>query len=99
MNLIFFIDIKDKKILQELDINPRITTSKLAKNIRLSQQVTNYRINKLVENKIITQFGTILNLSKIGYEQYRVLFQLDNINEEEMFIGQLLLGANGIYLL
>ncbi len=36
-----------------------------------------------MENKIITQFGTILNLSKIGYEQYRVLFQLDNINEEE----------------
>ncbi|MBI2148334.1 Lrp/AsnC family transcriptional regulator [Candidatus Woesearchaeota archaeon] len=77
------LDVKDRKILQELDLDPKITTSKLAKNIRLSHQVTNYRINKLIENKIISQFGTIINLSKIGYKQYRILFQLNKISEQE----------------
>ena len=77
------LDIKNTKILQELDINPKISTSKLAKKVRLSQQVVDYRIKKLIEQGIITNFGTIINLAKIGYEQYRVFFQLGNISEEE----------------
>lgn len=71
---------KDQKILQNLDLNPKITTSKIGKNTRLSQQVVDYRIKKLKE---ITQFGTIINTSKLGYEQYRILFQLSNIEEKE----------------
>ncbi len=76
------LDVKDQKILQELDLNPKITTSQLGKNVRLSQQVVDYRINKLVENKIITGFGTVINLANIGFEQYRLLFQLSDVNEE-----------------
>ncbi len=76
------LDVKDQKILQELDLNPKITTSQLGKNIRLSQQVVDYRISKLTENKLITGFGTVLNLAKIGYEQYRLLFQLSNITDD-----------------
>lgn len=77
------LDVKDTKILQELDLNPKIRTSQLAKKVRLSQQVVDYRIKKLEERGIITHFGTIFNLSKIGYEQYRILFQFGNINEED----------------
>jgi len=76
------LDVKDIKILQELDLNPKITTSQLGKRIRLSQQVVDYRIKRLQENNIITNFGTIINLAKLGYEQYRILFQLANVNDE-----------------
>ncbi|MBL7051783.1 MAG: Lrp/AsnC family transcriptional regulator [Nanoarchaeota archaeon] len=74
---------KDKKILKELDNNPKISTSRLAKKVRLSQQVVDYRIKQLQKKGIIKQFGTIINPSVIGYEQYRILFQLKNRSEEE----------------
>ena len=77
------INIKDKKILEQLDLDSKISTSRLAKNVRLSQQVVDYRIKKLIENGIIRQFGTIFNLSKIGFEQYRVLFELSSVGEKE----------------
>jgi Lrp/AsnC family transcriptional regulator, leucine-responsive regulatory protein len=77
------LDIKNKKILQSLDLNPKISTSKLAKQVRLSQQVVDYRIKKLQNSQIIIQFGTIINLFKLGYEQYRLFFQLDNIIQKQ----------------
>lgn len=77
------LDIKDKKILKELDINAKISTSKLAKNIRLSQQVVDYRIKKLEESGLINHFGTIINLAKLGYGRYKLLITLGNITDEE----------------
>ena len=77
------LDSKDFKILAELDRDPRISTSRLGKRIRLSQQVTDYRIKHLISEKVISQFGTIIDLAKIGYLQYRILLQLGNVSEEE----------------
>lgn len=74
---------KDFKILQQLDLNPRIPTTVLAKRVRLSQQVVDYRIKRMIETNLITSFGTIFNPAKIGYEQYRILFQLDNVTDKE----------------
>ncbi|MAF99024.1 MAG: hypothetical protein CMH61_00275 [Nanoarchaeota archaeon] len=76
-------DKKDQHIIKELDLNPKITTSKLAKKVRLSQQVVNYRIKKLKENQTITHFGTILNLSKLGLEHYRILLNLGKTTPNE----------------
>jgi len=77
------LDVKDSKILQELDLDPNISTSALAKKVRLSQQVVDYRLKKLEENKVIVNYGTILNLSKIGYKQYRLLLQVGKSSDEE----------------
>lgn len=76
-------DTKDHKILQQLDANPRLPVSTLAKRIRLSQQVVDYHIKKMVETNLITCFGTIFNPAKIGYEQYRILFQLGQVTDAE----------------
>src|SRR3989344_5825803 len=89
-------DVKDRKILLELDRNPRISTTKLAKKVLLSQQVTDYRIKKLKED-VINQFGTVLNLSKIGYEQYRVLFQLSASENEKSDLIKYLGTSKNIY--
>ncbi len=64
----------DAKLLKELDSNPRISTSKLAKACRCSQQVADYRLKRFVEQGVITQFGTIINLKALGLEAYRVFF-------------------------
>ena len=75
-------NIKDNKILKELDLDQNISTSKLAKKVRLSQQVVDYRLKKLIEDKVIKNFGTIINLSKLGYKQYRLLLQIGKASEE-----------------
>lgn len=79
----FIIDAKDLKIVQQLDLNPRISESKLGKLTRLSQQVVSYRIKRLKEEKIISQFGTIVNLMRLGYKQYQVLLELGNVKDSE----------------
>ncbi|MBI4919478.1 Lrp/AsnC family transcriptional regulator, partial [archaeon] len=75
------LDVKDLKILKELDIDPRILTTKLAKKIRLSQQVVDYRIRRLMDKGIISGFGTVFNFAKINYSQYRVLFTFSSIDQ------------------
>ncbi|MBI2662102.1 AsnC family transcriptional regulator [Candidatus Woesearchaeota archaeon] len=72
----------DRKLITGLDSHPKIAISLLAKKNHLSPQVADYRIKRLQEQNIIVQFGTIFNLSKLGYQQYRVFMQLGNINEE-----------------
>ena len=65
----------DQKMLMELDKNPRMSASALAKKCRISQQVASYRVNKLVDANTITKFGTIVNLKSLGLEHYRVFFR------------------------
>lgn len=76
-------DAKNRQIIQQLDLNPRMPISRLAKAVRVSQQVADYRVKKLQEQEIIAHFGTILNLSTLGYEQYRVLFQLGSVSDAQ----------------
>jgi DNA-binding Lrp family transcriptional regulator len=64
----------DEKILAELDKNPRTHLTQLAKKCRVSQQVADYRIKRMIENKTITKFGAIVNLKALGLEHYRVFF-------------------------
>ena len=77
------LDIKDKKILYELDINARNSISKIAKRVGLSKEVVNYRIKNLEISKIITGYHTIINFWKLGYKTIRVYLQLIDISLED----------------
>ena len=61
------IDLKDRKILYELDKNARQTLSQIRKNVRLPKSVVAYRIKKLEETDIIKNFYTVINFYKLGY--------------------------------
>ena len=60
------IDLKDRKILYELDKNARISYAQLGKKIGLSTEVVYYRVKKLEDMKILTQYQTAANYSKLG---------------------------------
>ncbi|MCD4759691.1 Lrp/AsnC family transcriptional regulator [archaeon] len=75
------IDAKDRKILLELDRNARKSDSEIAKKTNLSKQVVNYRINKLLEKKIISNFYTIVNVGALGLNSYYIFLQLEKINK------------------
>jgi len=76
-------DKKDQKILIELDKDPRLSTSKLAKRLRISQQVADYRIKKLQERGIINKFGTIIDLYRLDIQQYRIFLRFKGIGQEK----------------
>ncbi|MDO8460747.1 MAG: winged helix-turn-helix transcriptional regulator [Nanoarchaeota archaeon] len=74
---------KDRKILVQLDKNARQSDSEIAKKARISKQVANYRIQKLLEKGVITSFYTIINTGLIGFNSYYVFLQLERINKKQ----------------
>ncbi len=77
------IDLKDKKILLELDLNSRTSFSSIAKKVNLSKEVVNYRINRLIENQVITNFTCIIDYSKINVLAFRTFLKLCNLEKEK----------------
>lgn len=76
------IDLKDRKILYELDNNSRQTASKIAKKVGLHKNVVLYRIKQLQKNGIIKNFYTLIDASKLGYTIYRLYLTFQNITPE-----------------
>lgn len=77
------IDIKDKKILFELDFDARQSFSELGKKVGLSKQVVEYRVNNLIKKGIINGFYPVINIPKLGYHYCRLSITLQNISPEE----------------
>ncbi len=65
------IDLKDRKILYQLDINSRQSLSQIGKKVGLPKNVVAYRINKLKEKEIINSFYTVIDAFKLGYTSLR----------------------------
>ena len=78
------LDIKDKKILWELNSNCRQTNSEIAKKILLSPEAVLYRIKKLENGGIITQYQTIIDLSKLGIVQFKICLSLQYLDKEKI---------------
>jgi Lrp/AsnC family transcriptional regulator, leucine-responsive regulatory protein len=74
------IDLKDKKILNEIEMNARISHSALAKKIGLSKQVVKYRIEKLEREKIIQGSFAIVDLLKLGYSIHIIYLKFQGLS-------------------
>ena len=66
------LDIVDKKILTELELNSSIHLNKLAKKVNKSPETTSYRIQRLKEEGILNRTHLIADMSKFGYTTFRV---------------------------
>ncbi len=76
------IDLRDRRILNILDYDANINTSRLAKKIGVSRQVIEYRINKLLSQKTIYTFYSLIDVGRLGYSSFRVHIKLKNVNEK-----------------
>ena len=76
------LDVKDRKILSELDMDARQQLSTIAKKVRLSREVVSYRIKQLEKKGIIEGYYTAIDTSKLGYLYCRILFKYRNISPE-----------------
>lgn len=77
------IDLKDKKILHQLDINARQTNAQIAKKVGLSKEVVNYRIKRLEKEEYISGYHTIINFWKLGYQTIRVYLKFIDITPQD----------------
>ena len=76
------LDLKDRKILYELDIDSRQSFSQLGKKVGLHKDVVSYRVKKLLEKGIIKNFYTEINSYKLGYSQVKFYLTFQNITPE-----------------
>lgn len=60
-------DKTDLNLLQILMQNSRILITQLAKKLKVSREVANYRLNRLKKKEIILNFVTEINLEKLGF--------------------------------
>jgi len=77
------LDLKDRKILYELDTNSRQSFNEIAKKVELSKDSIIYRINKLKEEGIIKQFHTVIDVGKLGYISFRLYLKLQNTTPQK----------------
>lgn len=76
------IDLKDRKILYELDLNCRQSNSQIGKKVGLKRDVVAYRIKKLQDEGIIKNFYAVINTFKLGYNVFRIYINFQYVNQE-----------------
>jgi len=74
----FKIDVKDRKILYELDRDSRQSASQIARKTQLSKNSVIYRIEQMKKEGIIKHFYTVIDSGKLGYISFRLYINLMN---------------------
>ena len=77
------LDLKDRKLLYELDCDSRQTVQQLSKKIGLSKDAVNYRINRLSQEGIIKSFNAVIDTGKLGFLSFRLLLKFYNLSPEK----------------
>ncbi|MBI5884808.1 AsnC family transcriptional regulator [archaeon] len=80
---LFGLDLKDRRVLFELDVDSRQPVSRLARKAGLSKEVAAYRMRKLADEGIITKFLTIINGYKLGFVQHKIYLRFQNMTDEK----------------
>jgi len=78
------LDIKDRKLLHELEINARQTNSSIAKKIGVSKDTVGYRIKQLEDKKVIRGYRAVINMHKLGYTLFRTYLNLIDYSKEDL---------------
>ena len=95
------LDKKDKKILEILNDNARLTIAKISRKTGIQRDSVLYRINKLKDSSVIRFFHSVLNPVVLGFPVHTfVNFSLYNLNKEneKKFLSFLKFQKNVIYV-
>ncbi len=79
----FKLNLKDKKILTLLDENARYSNSQIAKKVGLSKPTVEYRLRRFEKNDIIFKYYAVVDITKLGYSQYKIYFKFQNVSIED----------------
>ncbi|MDD5096633.1 MAG: AsnC family transcriptional regulator, partial [Candidatus ainarchaeum sp.] len=73
----------DYKILAELDFDSRLPSSKIAKRIKLSRNIVDYRIKQLQDKGVIMAFNTFIDAAKFNLISWKVYVRYQNMTPEK----------------
>jgi len=76
----FQLDVKDKKILYQLLLNCRQSLKSIGKKVGISAELAFYRLQRLLQNKIITDYMMFINFESLGYSMIMTHYKFVNIN-------------------
>jgi DNA-binding Lrp family transcriptional regulator len=76
------IDIKDKKILYSLHKNARQSLTQIGKKVSLPKNVVSYRLKRLINEGVIKNFSTVIDMNKLGYIIIRIHYKFQNITSD-----------------
>jgi DNA-binding Lrp family transcriptional regulator len=83
MSEILNLDLLDKKLLYELDIDARQPLTQLSKKVRASPSVIEYRLKRMKKEGLIKKYITFLDAGKLGLMIWNVYLELQNASEDE----------------
>lgn len=78
------IDKTDKKILKFISKNARLSSVEIAEKTKLTARIVSYRIKELQKRNIIHRFRLDLDLTKIGYNFYKIILKTKNSNARKI---------------
>ena len=76
------LDLKDRKILYELDLDARQSFTQIGKKVGLKKDVVAYRVQRMQDEGIIKNFWTAINTFKLGYNVFRIYINFHYVNTE-----------------
>ncbi len=77
------LDLKDKRILFELNKDSREQFSKIAKRTGLSKQAVGYRIQGMIKAGLVKGFSSVINSSLLGLMGFHLFVKFQNISDEQ----------------
>lgn len=77
------LDLRDYKILSELDSDSKTSYNQIGKKLKLSPSVVERRIKNLIKKGIILDFKSVINYKKLGWTYYSIYSRFQNINKEQ----------------
>ena len=78
------LDLKDRKILYELDLNSRQPFAAIAKKVGLGKQTVINRVKKLESEGAIQKYLAIIDLAKLGYSGCKVFLRLQSADKQKI---------------
>ncbi|MCX6801759.1 MAG: winged helix-turn-helix transcriptional regulator, partial [Candidatus Diapherotrites archaeon] len=91
------IDGTDAKIINALKENSRMRTIEISRLVGLTPEAVRYRLEKLVENRVLLGFRAMIDLEKIGCQYYNVLLKLKSTSVLPSLIGYCKMQKNITY--
>lgn len=77
------LDVKDRRILAALDDNGRQSFQELSNAVGLSKETAIYRVRRLEEKNVISDYLCLVNFAKLGYTGFGVFNRLSHISKEQ----------------
>ena len=77
------LDVRDRRLLRELDMDARLPYSELARRIGTSKQGAEYKLKALLREGVVRGFYPVVNVPRLGYLYCRLLVTLQDVSARQ----------------